>query len=58
MTFSDKYLESYFIRLKPAQHARAQLAWLKGQGPRPKPEEYGLSYGEVQAVRIKLAGYK
>jgi hypothetical protein len=60
MSFHDEVLEGYFIRLgsKAEAYGRAYWLHLKGQGPQPKPEDYGITSNQGQAVRIKLAGYR
>jgi hypothetical protein len=57
MSFRDEVLEGYFLSLGKAEaYGRAYWLHLKGQGPQPKPENYGLTSNEGQSVRIKLAG--
>ena len=58
MVFTDKYVESYFRRLgKSEAYARAQWEWLKGQGPHPKPEDFGVPLHMAETVGIKLAAH-
>ena len=52
----DEYLEAYFQHLGSGQgYARAQWAYINGNGPQPDYRAYGLQDADAQAIRIRLA---
>ena len=58
MTFADDVLESYFRRLRVGKetYARAQWAFLHGEGPQPDHKQLGVSDKDAQRIQIRLCG--
>jgi hypothetical protein len=59
MAFQDEVLGGYFASLgKSEAYARAYWAHLKGEGPYPQLQDFGITDNAAQDVRIKLAGIR